>query len=182
MPCIEQAYSCRPRRCRADVTTSRLAIAAHRGKRPIRATPRCRSDLLDCAPSPATRASAQCPLYPPILLHDRRFVAKNLAFSFYGMPASFFRRRRERRYKRALSPPVAMACRPANGRELYSVAESQCGHGRSQLAVFLHDSIRVRRTHWVTLAKSRSQIASGAEDICKSGGPGCGEGNKPNAK
>ena len=40
--------------------------------------------------------------------------------------------------------------------------------------------IRVRRTHWATLAKSRSQIASGAEDICKSGGLGCGEGNKPN--
>jgi hypothetical protein len=40
---------------------------------------------------------------------------------------------------------------------------------RSQLAVFLHDKHSRRRTHWATLAKRRSRIASGAEDIGKSG-------------
>jgi DNA-binding XRE family transcriptional regulator len=39
--------------------------------------------------------------------------------------------------------------------------------------------IRVRRTHWATLAKTRSQIASGAEDICKSGGLGAAKGINP---
>jgi len=31
----DEAYSRRSRRCRSDVTISRLTIAAHRGKRPI---------------------------------------------------------------------------------------------------------------------------------------------------
>ena len=49
---------------------------------------------------------------------------------------------------------------------------------RSQLAVFLHDKHSRRRTHWATLAKRRSRIASGAEDLARAAEARLG--NKPN--